>query len=89
MEYLPIEVHYNILKYKNINWFNTNRILPGIFDLVLVYGKRIKHMHDHTISMNGGGQKARYFASVGYFDQVGTTIGTDLKRINTRIKLRN
>ena len=32
--------------------------------------------------------KAKYFASIGYFDQVqGTTLGTDLKRINTRINL--
>jgi len=45
------------------------------------------YLHDHTVSMNGGGEKARYFASVGYFDQVGVTIGTSLKRINARINL--
>lgn len=44
-------------------------------------------LHDHNISMSGGGEKARYFASVGYFDQTGTTIGTGLKRMNTRINL--
>jgi TonB-linked SusC/RagA family outer membrane protein len=44
-------------------------------------------LQDHTISMRGGGEKARYYASLGYFDQVGTTIGTDLKRITTRINL--
>lgn len=44
-------------------------------------------LHDHTLSMNGGGEKARYFASIGYFDQTGTTIGTSLNRINTRINL--
>ena len=48
---------------------------------------RLGWLHDHTVSMNGGGEKARYFASVGYFGQTGTTIGTDLKRINTRINL--
>ncbi len=48
---------------------------------------RTGYLHDHTISMNGGGEKARYFASIGYFDQVGTTIGTSLKRINSRINL--
>lgn len=48
---------------------------------------RTGSLHDHTVSMNGGGEKARYFASVGYFGQVGTTLGTDLKRINTRINL--
>lgn len=45
------------------------------------------YLQDHTISMSGGGEKARYFASVGYTNQEGTTIGTDLKRINTRINL--
>ena len=44
-------------------------------------------LHDHTLSMTGGGEKAKYFASIGYFDQVGTTLGTGLKRINTRINL--
>lgn len=48
---------------------------------------RVGRLHDHTISMTGGGEKARYFASIGYYDQVGTTLGTDLKRINTRINL--
>jgi TonB-linked SusC/RagA family outer membrane protein len=42
---------------------------------------------DHNISMTGGGEKARYYASVGYLDQKGTTIGTYLKRISTRINL--
>jgi len=45
------------------------------------------YVQDHNLSMTGGGEKARYFASVGYFDQTGTTIGTNLKRINTRINL--
>ncbi|MBB1284100.1 SusC/RagA family TonB-linked outer membrane protein [Flavisolibacter sp. BT320] len=44
-------------------------------------------VQDHNISMTGGGEKARYYASIGYFDQVGTTLGTALKRINTRINL--
>ncbi|MGG9963166.1 SusC/RagA family TonB-linked outer membrane protein [Ferruginibacter sp. SUN106] len=42
---------------------------------------------DHNISMTGGGEKARYYASLGYLDQKGTTIGTYLKRISTRINL--
>ncbi|MBS1511525.1 MAG: SusC/RagA family TonB-linked outer membrane protein [Bacteroidetes bacterium] len=42
---------------------------------------------DHNISMTGGGEKARYYASLGYLDQTGTTIGTFLKRISTRINL--
>jgi TonB-linked SusC/RagA family outer membrane protein len=44
-------------------------------------------VHDHNISMTGGGEKARYFASLGYVKQKGTTVGTSLDRINTRINL--
>lgn len=44
-------------------------------------------LQDHTVSMTGGGEKAKYFASIGYFNQTGTTIGTALKRINSRINL--
>ncbi|HEX7906026.1 MAG TPA: SusC/RagA family TonB-linked outer membrane protein [Chitinophagaceae bacterium] len=42
---------------------------------------------DHTVSLTGGGEKAKYFASIGYFDQKGITLGTSLQRINTRINL--
>ncbi|MBN8686939.1 MAG: SusC/RagA family TonB-linked outer membrane protein [Chitinophagales bacterium] len=45
------------------------------------------YLQDHTMSLTGGGEKAKYFASVGFFDQRGITIGTDLKRLNTRINL--
>ncbi len=48
---------------------------------------RTGFIRDHTLSLNGGGEKAKYFASVGYFDQQGITIGTGLQRINTRINL--
>ncbi len=42
---------------------------------------------DHNISMTGGGEKARYYASLSYLNQKGTTIGTYLNRISTRINL--
>lgn len=48
---------------------------------------QLGYTQDHNISMTGGGEKARYFASLGYFNQKGTTIGTGLDRINTRINL--
>jgi TonB-linked SusC/RagA family outer membrane protein len=48
---------------------------------------QIGYAQDHNLSITGGGQKARYFASLGYFNQTGTTIGTSLTRINTRINL--
>jgi TonB-linked SusC/RagA family outer membrane protein len=48
---------------------------------------RTGKLMDHTVSLSGGGEKARYFASIGYFDQKGITLGTELQRINTRINL--
>jgi TonB-linked SusC/RagA family outer membrane protein len=48
---------------------------------------RIGYLQDHNISLQGGGEKATYFASLGYNKTVGTTIGTDLDRINARINL--
>lgn len=48
---------------------------------------RVGYLQDHNISISGGGEKARYFASLGYFGQKGTTKGTDLGRITTRINL--
>lgn len=48
---------------------------------------RTGKLQDHTISLTGGGEKAKYFTSVGFFDQTGITLGTSLKRLNTRINL--
>ncbi|MFD1257298.1 SusC/RagA family TonB-linked outer membrane protein [Mucilaginibacter terrae] len=45
------------------------------------------NVFDNNISISGGGDKARYFASVGYNSQIGTTVGTGLKRLNTRLNL--
>ncbi|OCX52133.1 SusC/RagA family TonB-linked outer membrane protein [Mucilaginibacter sp. PPCGB 2223] len=48
---------------------------------------RVAYTQDHNISMSGGGEKARYYASVGYLNQGGTTLGTDLNRITAKINL--
>lgn len=48
---------------------------------------RLGTVQDHNLSMTGGGQKARYFVSVGYYDYKGVTVGTGLTRMNTRINL--
>ncbi len=48
---------------------------------------QIGYSQDHNISVQGGGEKARYYASVGYLNQKGTTVGTGLDRITTKINL--
>jgi TonB-linked SusC/RagA family outer membrane protein len=48
---------------------------------------QIGFTNEHNLSITGGGERARYFASLGYLNQEGTTIGTSLQRITTRINL--
>lgn len=45
------------------------------------------YSQEHDVSMTGGGEKARYYASIGYYDQQGTTVGTGLGRITSKINL--
>ncbi|WP_443938982.1 SusC/RagA family TonB-linked outer membrane protein [Pedobacter sp. MW01-1-1] len=45
------------------------------------------YLQDHNLSIAGGGEKARYRASVNYFNSAGTTIGTDLTRMSARVNL--
>lgn len=42
---------------------------------------------DYYLSVRGGSQKVRYAFSAGYYDQVGNTIETGLRRLNTRLNL--
>jgi TonB-linked SusC/RagA family outer membrane protein len=64
-------------------WYNNYSNNTNWVDAI----SRTGRLMDHTLSLNGGGEKAKYFASVGYFDQKGITLGTGLKRISTRINL--
>ncbi len=43
--------------------------------------------HDHNFSLTGGGESALYRFSLGYFDQQGTTKGTDYQRFTSRFNL--
>ncbi|WP_281336668.1 SusC/RagA family TonB-linked outer membrane protein [Flavobacterium eburneipallidum] len=42
---------------------------------------------DHTLSLQGGGQRARYYTSVGYYNSKGVTIGTGFERVSARLNL--
>ena len=48
---------------------------------------QLGYIQDHNLSLQGGGEKARYYTSLGYFNQRGTTIGTGLERFTTRVNL--
>jgi TonB-linked SusC/RagA family outer membrane protein len=58
---------------KNTNW------LDAISRVGLIQG--------HSLSISGGGEKARYYVSVGYNNNKGTTVGTNLNRVTSKINL--
>jgi TonB-linked SusC/RagA family outer membrane protein len=43
--------------------------------------------NDHYFKIAGGGEKTRYFTSLSYIDEGGTTINTESKRYSTRVNL--
>lgn len=69
----PNDPYYYYNYNNNTNWV----------DAIARVGKTM----DHNVSMTGGGAKAKYFASIGYLNNKGVTVGTDLTRISTRINL--
>jgi TonB-linked SusC/RagA family outer membrane protein len=48
---------------------------------------RTGYLQDHNLSISGGGEKAKYRASLNYFDNKGTVRGTSLGRLSTRVNL--
>jgi TonB-linked SusC/RagA family outer membrane protein len=44
-------------------------------------------INEQYFTVTGGGEKTRYFTSVNFHDNKGTTINTGLKRITTRVNL--
>ncbi|NLR60953.1 SusC/RagA family TonB-linked outer membrane protein [Chitinophaga polysaccharea] len=59
---------YGLNSGKSNNWY----------DLVTRNGRQ----QQYNVSINGGTEKTKLFASAGYFDQQATTIGADFKRIS-------
>jgi TonB-linked SusC/RagA family outer membrane protein len=65
---------YNYYNYgQNTNWY----------DAVTQTG----YTQDHSIAISGGSAKAKYRASLNYYDADGTTIGESYQRLQTRVNL--
>lgn len=47
---------------------------------------RMALSQDHYVSLAGGGDRATYFVSVGYYDEAGTTVGVNASRYNLTAK---
>ncbi|GAC1424726.1 MAG: TonB-dependent receptor [Flavisolibacter sp.] len=54
----------------------------GWFDLITRRGAQ----QQYNLSISGGDPKNKFYISGGYFKQMGTTIGADLKRISANLK---
>jgi len=65
--------------YNYYNYSNNTNWLEAI--------TRIGYLQDHNLSISGGGEKAKYRASLNYFNNKGTTKGTDLGRLSARVNL--
>ncbi|MBD0824471.1 MULTISPECIES: SusC/RagA family TonB-linked outer membrane protein [Aestuariibaculum] len=72
-QYDPQEVYYYKNYGNNTDWVDaiTQTGLTG----------------EHNISLQGGGERARYYSSVGYYNSRGVTKGTAYERINGRLNL--
>lgn len=50
---------------------------------------KIAPMYNYDISASGGTDKTNYYLSLGYFNQEGVVIGTDMKRYSAAIKINS
>ena len=71
--YLPTEPYYFYNYGQNTNWM----------DAISQTG----YIHNHDLSIDGGGDKATYRFSLNYQDQQGVTIGSGLDRLSARLNL--
>lgn len=54
----------------------------------LSYVAKDAYTSDNSFSMSGGGEKATYRFSLGYLDEGGTTLGTNLKRFTSTLNIQ-
>ncbi len=43
--------------------------------------------NDHYLTLSGGGEKARFYLSAGYYNKTGSIIGQELERLTSRMNL--
>ena len=76
----PYWTQENIAKLKAMGVYGETDYLKEIY-------KPYGFTHQHNVSVNGGTDKVRYFASVGYMGQDGILKNTDFKRYNVRANI--
>ena len=73
------EINFNPA-YKYFDEYNVN---TDWLDMV----RQNAYVTDNNLSITGGGEKAKYRLSLGYYDEQGTTIGTGVKRLSTAMNI--
>ncbi|TKG95453.1 SusC/RagA family TonB-linked outer membrane protein [Puteibacter caeruleilacunae] len=76
---VPVELSYDP-EYK---WFHEYSKNTDWLEAVTQTG----NSQSHNVSVSGGGDQSLYRASVGYYNEKGTTMGTALQRISTSLNL--
>lgn len=69
---VPTQQAINSLRNTNTNWGNE------------LYQRAVNQ--DHSLSISGGDDRARYYFSLGYYDEKGATVGTGMNRFNLTLK---
>ncbi|MBQ8594171.1 MAG: TonB-dependent receptor [Bacteroidaceae bacterium] len=73
------EIGYN----PSWTYFDEYNVDVNWLDLV----RQDAYTFDNNISMSGGGDKATYRFSLGYLDEMGTTIGTSMDRLTAKLNI--
>jgi TonB-linked SusC/RagA family outer membrane protein len=73
------EINFN----PNYKYFDEYNVNTNWLDEV----RQDAYVSDNNLSVTGGGEKARYRFSLGYYDEMGTTIGTGLDRLTTEMNI--
>lgn len=72
-----------LLRDKTYRYYNEYNVNTNWLDEV----RQNAWQWDNSFSVSGGGNKATYRVSLGYLDDVGTTIGTEAKRITANARV--
>lgn len=79
-EFYDGTIDYEQFKH-DVNYFE--RVNTDWFGIIL----KDAFSHNHTLSISGGTENVRYYASVGYQDQVGTIRGESNKRYTANVRV--
>ncbi|TKG84868.1 SusC/RagA family TonB-linked outer membrane protein, partial [Puteibacter caeruleilacunae] len=86
MDYQFLEYEYNDLQdflNPNFKYYDEFNAETNWMDLIT----QNPMTQDYSLSVSGGGDRARYYVSLGYLTDKGTTIGTGLDRFTSRINI--